>query len=104
MFFKLFKKNKTNDNNKSYKERILEQKKKNELKEKKRIKQLIDHRLEHMVKGGYIYSSLNPTLKYLNIYSLGTYLEELENLEKYDRVHFKISNLINRDLIEIRIE
>ena len=89
---------------KSYSERILEQKKKNELKEKERIKQLIDHRLEHMAKGGYIYSSLNPRLKYLNIYSLSTYLKELENLEKYDRVHFKIPNLINRDLIEIRIE
>ena len=38
MFFKLFKKNKTNDNNKSYKDKILEKRDKNVEIEKKRIK------------------------------------------------------------------
>ena len=88
---------------KSYSERILEQKKKNELKEKKRIKQLIDRRLEHMAKYGYVYSSFNTSLDYLNVYSLNIYLKELEKLEEYNGIHFKTPNLINKDLIEIRI-
>ena len=104
MFFKLFKKNKTNDNNKSYKDKILEKRDKNVEIEKKRIKKELGWRLEHMVKDGYICSSLNPSLDYLNVYSLNTYLKELEELEEYDGIYFKTYEYVNETMIEIGIK
>lgn len=107
MFFKLFNKKKKHNVSEevpSYKNKILEQMEKNKLKEVKRIKQLIDRRLKHMIKDGCACSSLNLSLDYIDIYSLNIYLKELEKLKEYKGIYLKIYEYVNETMIEIGIK